>query len=191
MTAGYDYLRKQLVGSAPHVDGEDAWLAERIAEAERMDAAEEVMTSVALGRIAAIASHWKDQSKREIRSSLHAVENVAAAAYAPSQLRGYRVTAVGPELTLGDLTREAVAPTHVFLRWLHDRVVFVYGESSNLDWVLKLEALVVAAEKDELESRVPCYRCGSRHPAWTHLHLDAERAEPVGGADLKTSDVSG
>lgn len=37
-----------------------------------------------------------------------------------------------------------------FLSWLRDRLIFVYGESPNVDFVLRLERIVKEMENREL-----------------------------------------
>jgi hypothetical protein len=51
----------------------------------------DVEAVVALGRIKAIAAHYRDESKVSLRSSMQAIYETADKAYDPDDLRGYRV----------------------------------------------------------------------------------------------------
>jgi hypothetical protein len=53
----------------------------------------DVEAVVALGRIKAIAAHYRDESKVSLRSSMQAIYETADKAYDPDDLRGYRVAA--------------------------------------------------------------------------------------------------
>jgi hypothetical protein len=57
----------------------------------------DVEAVVALGRIKAIAAHYRDESKVSLRSSMQAIYETADKAYDPDDLRGYRVAA--PSIT--------------------------------------------------------------------------------------------
>lgn len=53
--------------------------------------------SVALGRIKAIASRFKEESKAQLRTSMQVVYEIADGAYKPDDHRGYRVVPVPHE----------------------------------------------------------------------------------------------
>lgn len=146
----FDKLRKDFVGTPPDVDAEDVWSAGRIDEAEAMADHHHAAEAAALGRVAAIASRYRDEPKSQLRTSMQVVHKIATDAYSRAPLRGYHVVLALPDLRVGDLGGRV--PDHVFLQWLHDRLVAVYGESENLDWVQRLEQIVVASRR-EAEAR--------------------------------------
>lgn len=130
--------------------------------------------AVALGRVEAMSRDYKAEAKSMLRSSLQAVNETARAAYDASEHRGYRVVRVDGPQTFGDLA----PPTSdaVVLRWFHQRLVDVHGENPHYDYMQRLERMIVAADEEEMSRRVPCYKCGAPHPAWTHAHLDGAGA---------------
>lgn len=58
--------------------------------------------SVALGRIKAIASRFREESKASLRGSMQAIYETADKAYDPDDHRGYRVVPVPHALDLGE-----------------------------------------------------------------------------------------
>lgn len=41
-------------------------------------------------------------------------------------------------------------PDHQHLQWIHDRIVHVYGESENVDFLIRLRAIIADVKRREM-----------------------------------------